>query len=367
MRATLANWRTAPFNRWAFHHVREIVPSADIPNDLAKVAPLASAPQDVPGADRFFAATDGDGLIVMHRGRVLHERYDNGMTPDTPHILMSVSKSMLGLLSGILASRGALELERAVPSIVPELAGTAYEGASVRNLLDMRAGIGFDEDYTATSGPMIAYRKAVGWNPLAPGEEASDLRTFFATLREKDGPHGGRFKYVSPNSDLLGWIIERSTGARYADLMSELLWRPLGCERSAYVTVDRLGAPRCAGGQCVTLRDLARVGQMVLEGGRGIVPESWVADLANGDRSAWSAGNLAGHFPAGLAIGYRSQWYSLGTMVFAWGIHGQHLFVDRSSGMVIAKLSSQPVPVDDAKLGLAVSFAREAGAFFAGR
>ena len=350
--ATLANWRSPPFNRWAFHHVRELVPSADIPNDPAGMRPLPAQPVDFTGMDgfgSFVEQTDTDGLLIVHRGRIAFEHYANGTTADTPHILMSVSKSMLGLLAGILSARGDLDLQAAVAQYVPELEKTAYRGASVGQLLDMRTGVAFDEDYLAVAGLMVAYRKSSGWNPLEPGEAPSDLRSFYAVLTESDRPHGGAFRYTSPNTDLLGWVIERATGRRYAELMSERLWQPLGAERSAYITVDRLGAPRCAGGMCMTLRDLARVGQLIVAGGRGIVPREWIEDLERGgERAAWDAGNFAYIFP-GLPMRYRAKWYAVDgepTMLFGWGIHGQHLFVDRAREIVIAKFSSQAQPVD---------------------
>jgi CubicO group peptidase (beta-lactamase class C family) len=349
---TLANWRNPPFNRWAFHHVREIVPSADIPNDPARVSPLPRGGElDLPLLGPFMQETDTDGLAIVHRGRLVFERYAGGTGPETPHILMSVSKSMLGLLAGILQARGELDLGAPATKHVPELERTAYRGATIRQLLDMRAGVLFDEDYLATSGPIVSYRKATGWNPLGPGEDASDLRSFFQELKATDRDHGGPFRYTSPNTDLLGWIIERATGKRYADLMSERLWKPLGAERSAYITVDRLNAPRCAGGMCVTLRDLARVGQMMAEGGRGIVPREWIEDLERGgDRAAWREGNFAAEVFAGRPMRYRAQWYVLeeggAPLLFGWGIHGQYLFVDRAREIVIAKLSSQALPVD---------------------
>jgi CubicO group peptidase (beta-lactamase class C family) len=365
---TLANWRTAPFSRWAFHHVREIVPSADIPNDPADVMPLPEAPRKLE-LDEFLEATDTDAFVVLHRGRLAFERYANGMSAETPHILMSVTKSMLGLLAGVLAARGLLDPERPVAEILPELARTAYKGASIRHLLDMRTGIAFDEDYLATSGPIVEYRKSTGWNPLQAGESPSDMRSFFQELKDSEGPHGGRFHYVSPNSDLLGWVIERATGRRYADLMSELIWRPMGAERSAYITVDRLGAPRCAGGMCVTARDLARVGQLIVDGGRRgkleVLPSAWIDDIArNGDAAAWAAGGFVEYFP-GLPMHYRSKWYALNgkpQLLFGWGIHGQNLFVDRERQVVIAKLSSQALPVDVERMALTVrTAARIAG------
>jgi len=353
---TLANWRSPPFSRWAFQHVRELVPSADIANDPAKVLPLAPAPADL-GVEDELAATDTDALVVLHRGKLAYERYANGMTAGTPHILMSVTKSMLGLLAGVLAEKGVLDLERDVTQIVPELARTAYRGASVRQLLDMRAGILWDEDYQAVSGPIVEYRKATNWNPLGPGETPSDLRSFFERLEAGDGIHGGRFHYVSPNTDLLGWVIERAAGRRYADLMSELVWQPAGAERSAYITVDRLGAPRCAGGMCATARDLARVGQAMVD---GKLPKGWIDDIeSNGDPAAWQAGPFVELFER-APMHYRSKWYvqrGAAPALFGFGIHGQILYVDRRNGVVIAKFSSQELPLDAQRIARSVRLA----------
>ena len=361
---TLANWRSAPFSKWAFRHVRELIPSAAIANDPDDVRALPVAPVEertLPLGD-FLGATDTDGLVILHRGRLVFERYLNGMTPHTPHILMSVTKSMLGLLAGILAARGVLDPARPVVDILPELKKTGYAGATVRHLLDMRSGIAFEEDYLATSGPIVEYRKATGWNPLGAGESPSDLRGFYQQLTGTDGPHGGIFRYISPNTDLLGWVIERAAGRRYADLMSELLWKPAGAERAAYITVDRLGAPRVAGGMCVTPRDLARIGQLMVEDGRRgatqVIPKEWLDDLATqGDPAAWAAGSFAEYF--GRAdMHYRAKWYVLRgarPLVFGWGIHGQHLFVDRTAQLVIAKASSQTLPVDVDRIRLTIA------------
>ena len=359
-RATLANWRAAPYNRWAFHHVREIVPSADITSDPRGIRTLASEAMDFgalridPDAgealtlERFLQEANADGFAVVHRGRLLYERYYNGMTDETPHILMSVSKAMLGLLFHGLS----LSAERRVTEILPGLDPTAYRGARIRHLLDMRAGIAFNEDYLATSGPIVQYRKATGWNPLAAGEPPSDLRSFYSQLKERDGEHGRSVHYVSPNTDLLGWVIEQASGRRYAELMSEQVWKPAGAERSAYITVDRLGAPRCAGGMCATLRDLARVGQWMLE-----ARPDFLDDLEhNGDAQAWAAGDLVPTFP-GLPMRYRSHWYILegaAPLLFGWGIHGQFLFVDRRNAIVVAQLASQALPVDVARIGLSL-------------
>ena len=255
------------------------MPSADIANALGDIWQLQSDPRDLSSLsiehlgsrysfDRLLGDTGTDGLVILHRGKVIVEHYANGIGANTPHILMSVSKSVTALVAGILAEKGAIDPEQKIVSIIPELRDTVYSDATIRHVLDMRVGLRFDEDYLATSGPIVEYRKSTGWNPLGPGENPGDLRSFLTSLRGREGPDGGPFHYVSTNSDLLGWILERATGTRFADLMSTHLWQPMGAQYPAYITVDRFGAPRCAGGICMTVMDLARVGQLILQGGR---------------------------------------------------------------------------------------------------
>lgn len=355
-RATLANWRMHPFSSWAFHHVREIVPTAEIANDPVNVWNL---PPGDPLADdtalrEAIGQTKTDALVVLKDGHIAHEIYRHGMTAFDPHILMSVSKSMLGLLAGCLVRTGHFGPEDLLTDHVPELAATAYAGATVRDALDMRVGVAFDEDYSALAGPIVTYRKAANWNPAEPGDAEVDLRSFQGHLTETDGAHGGRFHYVSPVTDLLAWVFERATGKGYADLMSEHLWQPLGAERAAYVTVDRIGGARAAGGMCVTARDLARVGQLMLQSGRRdghqILPEDWLIDIAtNGDTQAWRTGDFAEKF-GGIDMCYRSKWYvhrGKEPLIHGLGIHGQYLFIDPVRNLSIAWMSSEADPISD--------------------
>jgi CubicO group peptidase (beta-lactamase class C family) len=370
---TLANWRTAPYIKWAFQHVREIVPSADIANSPGDVWRLESEHEDLSSfsfqrggetysLDRFVADTDTDGLAILHRGKVIYEHYANGMTSNTPHILMSVSKSLKSIVAGILIDKGILDPKQTVVSIIPELKNSVYSDATLRHVLDMRVGLDFDEDYLATSGPIIEYRKATNWNPLAPGERANDLRNYLSSLKDRAGPDGGPFHYVSTNSDLLGWILERSTGTRFADLLSNLLWQPMGAQAPAYVTVDRLGAARCAGGICTTVLDLARVGQLIVQGGRrndaAIIPTAWIEDMfGNGDPKAWSDGDMISYLGE-RPMHYRTQWYVLRdrAIAFGLGVYGQNVFVDRANEIVVAKVSSQAPPLDKRLIGLNIGF-----------
>jgi CubicO group peptidase (beta-lactamase class C family) len=362
--ATLANWRTPPFNRWAFRHVREIVPAAVIPRGGRRlrlgraVEPLERLAFQAPGGREatvadLLADTCTDGLVVLRRGRIVFEAYDAGHDGHVPHIVFSVSKSLTALVAGILADRGRLDAEAPVTDYLPEAAGSAYGDCTVRHVLDMTVSIAFEEDYLDTTGPFARYREATGWNPVSDPASLHDLRSFLLTLERGTRPHGEIVHYVSPNTDLLGWILERASGARFADLMSSLLWQPMGAECDAYITVDRLGAPRTAGGICTSLRDLARIGEVMrcrgVANGRQVVPGWWIDDiLSNGDPQAWARSDTNALLPDGR---YRSLWYLTGNAhgaYYAFGIHGQWIYVDPSAGVVIAKQSSWPDPLDDA-------------------
>lgn len=359
---TLANWRLPPFNRWSFHNVRQIVPSAAIyagsqaasfSQERHPVERLAFHGPD--GQEwtvgRMLEATMTDGFMVLQRGKLVAESYAAGQRPETPHIVFSVSKSITGSLAGVLVERGQLDPDAPVTTYIPEAAGSAYGDCTVRHVLDMTVSIDFVEDYLDTTGDFARYRVATGWNPVPDGMAPLDLRGFLVTLKRGAAPHGRKFHYVSPNSDLLGWILERASGTPFPELMSNALWRPMGAEFDAYVTVDRLGAPRTAGGVCVTLRDLARFGELMrrdgMAEGRQVLPKSWVDDIrSNGDPEAWRLGATPGFLPGGR---YRSKWYMTGNAHGAFcaiGIHDQWIYVDPAAEVVIAKQSSQPVPSD---------------------
>lgn len=360
---TLANWRLPPWNRWAFQHVRELVPSATITASKETSWQLEESPRhlnEVSFVDQdnqtratgeFLTHNQTDGFLVLHRGRIVDERYDNGLTPGQPHILMSVSKSLTALLVGVLVEQGRVRPSAPVTDLVPEVSGSAFADCTVQHLLDMTVGVEFNEDYLATSGAIVDYRVASGWYPLAEGQPPTDLRSWLPSLH-KSGKHGAQFHYVSPCSDLLGWVVERATDTRFSDLFAELVWRPMGAEHDAYVTVDRFGAPRTAGGICTTLGDLARVGQMVLDGGmangRRILPADWIHDTRhNADRAAWLAQDPLLFLPDG---GYRNKWWHTGNANGAFtgiGVYGQWLYVDPATEVVIAAFASQPLPVDD--------------------
>ena len=347
--AKLDNWRTTPYSKWSFHHVREIVPSAEIKNNNQVIVPLSENIKTFANLNisKIMDETETDAIVITKDDDILFEKYNNKMTESSPHILFSVSKSILGLLVGSLVESKELKEDDLVIKYIPELDGTAYSDATIRDLLDMRVGVKFDEDYTAVSGPIVNYRYAANWNPVPEGVEAGDLRSFMSSLTERDGKHGGRFHYVSPNTDLMAWVCERATGVRYAELLSERLWTPIGAEYSGYITVDRIGAARAAGGVCFTARDLARVGLLVANGGyyngKQIIPKNWIDDIIeNGSDDAWKNRNGMDEF-GNMPMHYRSFWYVQkdgDPLIHGLGIHGQYLFIDPKLNLSISWFSS---------------------------
>jgi len=362
----LSNWRQSPWNAWSFRHVCELIPTARI----AATPGLTEEPrvdredlvrrefgvdgEDVTVAD-LLRKTSTDALVVMKSGRVVADFHAPNFTLQSRHILFSASKSVTAIVAGILHGEGLLDLDEMVPAYVPELKSSAYADACIRDVLDMRISLDFEETYQDPRGDFARYRRAGLLEPVEPGQVRETLIEFLSSLQKGAGEHRGPFRYASPNSDVLGLVLERASGERFADLVAARLWQPLGARQDAYVTVDASGAARSGGGICMTPRDLARVGEMMrsggVAGGRRIVPEAWVRDTVAGTPSGqWNAGKLADWLPGG---GYRNKWYQRragSDAFFALGIHGQWLYVDPGAEMVVAKFSSQPVPVcDDTK------------------
>ena len=358
----LSNWRQPPNNRWAFHHVREIVPSEEIPRGVAKsafdksiVASIAGVSVRGPGGEDWslqdwLEVSNSDALLVAHKGKIVHEWYVDAAIETSPHIVFSVSKSITATLAGVLVEQGLLDPAKLVVEYIPELAVSGYRHASLQQVLDMVVNIDFNEDYLATSGKFIEYRTATAWHPCGVDAIDQNLHDFLCSLGRTDGEHGQVWRYKSPNSDLLGWVLERASGERLASLMSRYLWQPMGAEADAYVTVDRKGAARTAGGICVLPRDLLRFGELVRNrgyaNGQQVIPERWIEDCSDGgSREVWERGESAKEFPAGS---YRNKWYQTGNehrAMLAIGIHSQWIYINPVTEVTIVKLSSQDAPL----------------------
>ena len=366
----LEAWDKGPDNRWAFQHIGEIVPTAVVSRGDGAPMPMPVGHADilsVPVGDggesiqveEVLRRTYTDGFLVLHAGTIVHEGYYNAMGPNTHHLLMSVSKSLTGALAGVLVADGRLRPDSDIVDHLPELGESpGFADATVRNLLDMTTAIAFSEEYDDPVSEVVAHERAMGWRGRSAVADRG-VYAFAATIGRADRTAGEVFHYASINTDVLGWLIERVTGRRFVDVMSEAVWSRLGAEHDALLSVDHRGSAVVNGGFCVTLRDLARFGQMMLDDGRAngsqVVPESWIDDIrSDGDNDAWRATSYAEIWPHGW---YRNQWYVTGDdhgSFFASGVNGQHLWIDPTARVVIVKLSSLPDSVDTAATELVV-------------
>ncbi|MFF5793916.1 serine hydrolase domain-containing protein [Paeniglutamicibacter sp. NPDC012692] len=365
--------------RWSFQHIADFLPTAVISRGQGLAVALPAAHRDldsitVPGTEpdvpdvtelgvgpdssvrSVMGSTDTDGWMVLHRGRVLTEQYFGEMKADTSHLLMSVSKSLIGAVAGALTDSGVLSPEKPLTAYVPELADTGYAGATVRDLLDMRSGIAFSENYLDPFAEVRMLEEAIGWAPpAAPGP--TGLYPYLMTLRQKTA-HGEAFEYRSCEADMLGWICEAAAGESMPTLMSRVLWGKIGAEADATIGIDQFGTGMFDGGINATLRDLARFGSLFLDGGRAlngerVLSEDWVGQTLAGapdSREAFANSPGDNRMPGGM---YRNQmWfpYEGNDVLLCLGIHGQMIYINRSAKMVGVKLSSWPLPQDAAKL-----------------
>lgn len=368
---TLDNWQSAPHLHWAFQHVADFLPTAVISrgsgptvelregpstglSEIVLVDPTDGVPRTV---GEVIASTATDGWIVTRGGAVLEEQYYSGMTPDTAHLLMSVSKSLIGTVTGALVDAGTLDVDSPLTRYVPALAASGYAGATVRNILDMRSGIRFSEEYLDPMAEVRLIEQAIGWAPRTVESVPYTMYDFLVTLRQET-PHGGPFLYRSCETDILGWVCEAAAGTRMPELMSQLLWSRIGARNDAVIGVDPVGTGMFDGGINACLSDLVRFGSLYLNDGvsltgQRVLSQAWVADTFTGgpdSLAAFAASPGDNRMPGGM---YRNQcWLPYGgkNVLLCLGIHGQMIYVNRSAGIVAAKLSSWPLPQDAGKL-----------------
>ena len=364
------NWQDADNVRWSFQHVDQVLPTTPISRGTGPVAQLPADLQDLGSVEvpktefcearsvrSVIEASDTDAWLVMHNGTVLTEEYFSTMGPGTEHLLMSVSKSLVGTVAGVLAGAGDLDPSRLVTEYVPELAASGYAGATIRHILDMRSGIKFSENYLDPQSEVRQIEEAIGWSETKPAGQPTGMYDFLTTLEAKS-EHGGVYEYRSCETDVLGWVCEKIAGESMQTLMSRVLWSRIGAERDALIATDQYGVGMFDGGINTTLRDLARFGYLysnrgVSLTGEQVVPTSWVGDTLTGDadiRQAFADGPDDNRMPGGM---YHNQfWFPFpdSHAFLALGIHGQMIYMNPGANFVGVKLSSWGLPQDARKL-----------------
>ncbi|MER8809610.1 serine hydrolase domain-containing protein [Mesorhizobium australicum] len=343
-----------PEIRWSLSHMRELTATANIWR-----GPVS--PSHVPTNDRtteidalYFVDSTGqrrnfvdalndtytDGILVLHRGRTVYERYFGALEAHLPHACHSITKSYAGTLAASFVHEGVLDDRKPIVHYLPELRATAWEDAILRQVMDMQTGLAYSEDYSANSASIWAYARASGWRPRSAGYVGPGTLCDYIQSVEKEGTHGAEFAYKTVNTDVMTWVMERVTGLPFSRLLQERIWAPLGCREDGYIIVDAAGMAMTGGGLSATLRDLARFGELMRSNGtwqgKQLVPASVVEDiLAYNEPSRFSSN-----------FSYRSMWWvprnELGGFMAA-GIHGQRLYVLPEAELVIARFASHPI------------------------
>jgi CubicO group peptidase (beta-lactamase class C family) len=294
------------------------------------------------------AANYTDGVVILHRGRIVYERYFECLDEAGKHAAMSMTKSMTGLLAEILVAEGKLNEKVLVATIIPELKDSAFGGATVRQVMDMTTALDFSEDYSDPKAGIWVYSAAA--NPLPKPSDYKGPIGYYAYLQtvQQKGTHGDTFGYKIVNSDVLGWIVSRVSGKSVTELLSERIWSRIGAEQDGYFTIDSLGTPFAGGGLSAGLRDLARIGQLMLNNGaingRRLLPARAVQSVrAGGDKSAFAKAGYT-TLPGGS---YRGMWWVFHNAHGAYaarGVHGQTIYVDPKAQMVLVRLASHYNP-----------------------
>ncbi len=350
-----------PQLRWACSNFRALVPTVCVSRGLGPVAVLPRADRDDLDAMRFLPigssapmtwaesldANYTDGIVVLHRGRIVYERYLGALDADTPHIAYSVTKSFVGTIATCLVHEGLLDDRATVAHYVPELAGSGFGDATLRQVLDMTTGLQYNEVYTDPDAEVWAHAHA--GSVLPRPDDYQGPEGFYPYLQgvPKEGQHGERFSYRTINTDALGWVIQRVTGLSLAQNLSQRIWSRLGAEHDAYMTVDAAGIEFAGGGLNTVLRDLARFGELMRNGGRllgqQVLPQAVVDDIRKG-------GDPAKFAPAEYLTlpgwSYRSMWWvshNAHGAYMARGIRGQAIYIDPAAEMVIARYASHHI------------------------
>jgi CubicO group peptidase (beta-lactamase class C family) len=356
-----SNFFSFPRLRWTVCHMRELFPTQQVSRGLDAATPFDYAIDNnidsvtfTPLGDKppmtwaeSLSSNYTDGMLILHQGKIVYETYSGCLQQTGKHAVMSMTKSLTGLLAEILIAEGSLDENTKVHSIIPELNNSGFGSATVRQVMNMTTALDYSEDYSDPKADIWIYSAAA--SPLPKEKDYQGPDGYFEYLQtvKKQGKHGEAFNYRTINSDALGWIISRTTGKELTELLAEKIWAKMGAEQDAYMTVDSKGIPFAGGGLSASLRDLGRIGQLMLNGGalngKRLFPQSVVTSIqTGGDKRVFEK---AGYktIPGGS---YRSMWWFFHNEHQAYaarGVYGQTIYVDPTAEMVIVRLASLPV------------------------
>ena len=370
--ATMKNYLEYPFNQWTFRNIGAPLNVVMIPregdiyslsgSELPRLGeyPVTDIKNRKMALKTLFAENHTDGLVVIKGDKLVYESYFNGFNEHAQHIWFSMSKSLASTAFGLLVEDKEIDLSASPSKYIPELKGSGFERVTIQNVLDMATSINLSESYTDfTSDFAVHYVPALnmGWLPGARDvqPESTDIygvHDFLAKFIKPDLQRepGDNLDYNSSNADLIGWLISRVSGQPFQDYIQKNIWSKLGAEHDGYIAVDRAFMPVVTGGMNSTTRDAAKFAMMVRDrgafNGQQVIPSSWIDETLNVSeklRKNMSDNLIYSEEPW---TSYHNMWWVIDENkgeFCAMGIHGQVMYINRSTDTVMVWFSSQPV------------------------
>ncbi len=353
-----------PALRYSVAHMRQFLPTVNVSRGVGAPVPFETelrggidgvtftpwGAEEPMTWEESLWANYTDGILVLHRGRIVYERYFGALAPTGQHAAMSVTKSLTGVLAATLAAEGTLDPSKPVTDYVPELEDSAFGNVTVRQVMDMTTNLDYSEDYADPDAEIWEYAQASdSW--AAGGDGPVGTLAYLQTIQAA-GPPGQAFAYQTPNADVLGWIVARASGLALNELLADRVWSRLGMEQSGYYQVDAVGTPSAGGGFSGGLRDMGRLGEMIRQQGEWqgeqVLPREAIADIRRGG----SVEDFArSDHPALEGWSYRDLWWITNNANGAFaarGVHGQTIYVDPAAEMTIVRFASHPVAANAA-------------------
>ncbi len=369
----IGNWMQPEYNKWSFQNTSQLTKTAVVSRGNGLISPLVYNIQSLDDVTFKGLTLDGkkatlrfadylkdvetDAIVILKDGKIVYERYFNGMTPDQRHWIMSVTKSFTGTMAAQLMAEGRLDDSKLITHYLPEFEGTDLGKVTVRHLADMTAGFLPSEDFKDKNADIYPYGYA---NTLIKRPEGykgpANVHEYALTIKTTVEP-GKQFHYATPLTEVLAELVRRVTGKPDYQVLSETIWSKIGAERDALIIVDDSGRGLGSSGLIATARDIARFGQMILQHGtynnQQIVDSSLTDDFSRGSDPELLVKWAKEHAPSSLGFSYRNQWWVTHNehgAFSALGIFGQMLYIDPMANMVVVKQASQAKandPIED--------------------
>ena len=355
---TKTNWLRPPYKYWAIKNVDKLFPVGTIAKG-ATTDQLEKGTYDLTdlkieqfdgkiyGFEEHLDSNRTDGFLVLHKGKIIYEKYFGNMTETSTHNWFSVSKSLTGLTAAILAAEGTIDLQQPVTHYLPALKGSAWDGVIIQQVMDMEVNLQYDEAYNNPKSDAYKFAKVAHFVEVpGPPSEFKNMLEYFKSVKKGDN-HEELFHYVSLNTEVIGMIISKVTGKKPSAVMSEKVWSKMGAEQDGFVVQNPDGFELVSAAINSTVRDAGRLGLLMLNdgqyNGQQVFPKSVAQTIKKGGSIKKFAQSKRGKQFKNFH--YTNQWWHTDKAAFfAKGLFGQWIYVDPTTETVIVKFTTADIP-----------------------